>query len=101
MTSPIFERVCEELEQRTEMNRLESRGTVRLALKEAGLDPRRVTPHQMTVALADVLLDELFARAVADAHRVCQALQTVVKSEGDDATADAGDRIDAFFRRTL
>ena len=101
MTSPIFECVCEELERRSEMNRLESRGTVRLALKEAGLDSRHVTPHQMSVVIAEVLPRELMARAVADAHGVCQALGTVVKTVGHEGTTDAGDRIDGLFRRTL
>jgi hypothetical protein len=101
MSSPIFERVCETLEERTDMNRLEARGTVRIALKEAGLDPRHVTSHQMSVVLAQVLPPELLSRGIDDAHAVCQALETVVKSQGDDVTADAGDRIDGLFRRTL
>ena len=35
-----FEQACESLEQLTELSRLEARGTLRIALKEAGLDRR-------------------------------------------------------------
>ena len=64
--SPAFESVCELLENCTNLDRLESRGTVRLALKNAGLDPHNVTAPQMTVVLEKVLPDELAARGIAD-----------------------------------
>jgi hypothetical protein len=35
--SKAFDFVCSELERRTSMTRLEARGTVRIALKDAGL----------------------------------------------------------------
>ena len=38
-----FAHVCEALESKTKRNRLEARGTVRLALREAGLDVSSVT----------------------------------------------------------
>ena len=43
----VFDWICNRLEQDTSLDRLESRGTVRLALKSAGLDARSVTPEQM------------------------------------------------------
>lgn len=36
--SPIFELVCEHVEAEAKLTRLEARGTVRLLLKEVGLD---------------------------------------------------------------
>ena len=41
--------LCNELERVTTLNRLEARGTVRIALKQAGLESRSVTPDQMRV----------------------------------------------------
>jgi len=38
-----FQTTCELLEQLTTMTRAEARGTVRITLKEAGIDPRRAT----------------------------------------------------------
>src|SRR5262249_30057319 len=64
--SATFDLACSELERRTSLNRLEVRGTVRIALKNAGLDGS-VTPAQMKVVLERVLPAELKARGVADA----------------------------------
>ncbi|MGH0034197.1 MAG: hypothetical protein ACQGVK_04130 [Myxococcota bacterium] len=83
------------------MNRLEVRGTIRIALKEAGLDPQRVSSHQMGAVVAQVLPDELLKRGIDDAPEVCRALDVILKSHPDDETVDAGDRIDGLFRRTL
>ena len=44
--SPAFDCVCEKLEEAPPRDRLQARGTVRLALKQAGLDARSVTPDQ-------------------------------------------------------
>lgn len=101
MSCEIFERVCESLEERTDLSRLEARGTIRLTLKEAGLDPARVTPHQMGVAISEILPAELRSRGVDDADAVCEALGIVAKTVEGDATVDAADRIDGLFRRTL
>ncbi len=101
MSSPLFDRVCNEVEARTDMSRLEARGTVRIALKEAGLELNQVNRNQMMVVIAKVLPQEFLARGIEDGHAVCHALEEVVKSEGGDAGKDAGDRIDGLFRRTL
>jgi hypothetical protein len=64
--SPVFERVCEVIEQSTDLDRLESRGTVRLSLKQAGLEARNVTASQMSVILEKVLPTELATHGVTD-----------------------------------
>jgi hypothetical protein len=70
--APAFEHQCHELEAGTSLDRLEARGTVRLALKQAGLDPRSVTAEQLGVVLEKVLPGELAARGVADAAALCR-----------------------------
>jgi hypothetical protein len=64
--SAVFESVCAVLEGSSSLDRLESRGTVRLALKQAGLEARTVTASQMTVVLEKVLPSELASRGVDD-----------------------------------
>jgi hypothetical protein len=68
--SPVFECVCAVIEQSTGMGRLESRGTVRLALKQAGLEARDVTVAQMSVVIEKVLPAELTARGISDVEGV-------------------------------
>ena len=79
----LFDRVCEALEKSTQLDRLSARGTVRLALKAAGLESASVTPKQLSVVIARVLPDELRARGVADPEKVCSGLERAL----DDAPA--------------
>jgi hypothetical protein len=72
--SPAFEFVCAGLERRTARSRLEVRGTVRLALKAAGLGAAAVTPAQMGVVLDRVLPAELRLRGIGDPEGHCAAL---------------------------
>ncbi len=72
--SEAFEWTCAELESKSLLNTLEVRGTVRLALKQAGLEPRHVTPEQMRVVLERIMPGELESRAVTDAESVCLSL---------------------------
>ena len=71
--SQAFDFVCSELERRTSLNRLEVRGTVRIALKNAGFDGT-VTAAQMKVVLERVLPGELQARGIADPKSHCAAV---------------------------
>lgn len=97
--APVFDWVCSELEQRTCLDRLETRGTVRLALKEAGLDPRSLTAAQMKVVMEKVMPGELQSRGVENAESVCRELVPgldQLASESDDAARETPE---AVFRR--
>lgn len=74
--SPVFEWVCGELEQRTNLERLAARGTVRLALKKGGLDASAVSRDQMMVIIQKVLPEELGSRGVENSEAVCSTLST-------------------------
>ena len=92
-----FEWVCDELERSSSLDRLEARGTVRLALKQAGLEARSVTVEQMTVVIERVLADELSARGVESPDTVVSMLATGLKNAG---LADTGaEAPDAIFER--
>lgn len=92
-----FDWVCSELEQKTSLDRLEARGTVRLALKEAGLDSRAITGDQMKVVLEKVLPRELGSRGVDDADNLCRSLAgQVVAVAGSSSGAETPEEV---FRR--
>lgn len=95
--APAFDWVCSELEQRTSLDRLEARGTVRISLKEAGLDPRNLAPEQMKVVLEKVLPKELGTRGVEDPEGVCRGLASEVLRI--DAGSGGGETPEEVFRR--
>ena len=70
--SEAFVMVCELLERETFFDRLEARGTVRLVLKEAGLDARGVTPPQMDAVVERILPGALVARGVDGSEGLCR-----------------------------
>ncbi len=94
--SGVFDFVCEELEARTSLDRIEARGTVRLALKEAGLEPRTVRAKQMSVVVNKVLIGELESRGIEDRDVVCRDIDSQLDGfEGDSAV----DTPEAVFER--
>jgi len=100
MAAEIFDLVAAELERRTDLARLEARGTVRLALKQAGLDARSVTGEQMAVTLERVVPAELRARGIQDAERVCRGILTALQAHpSTQSQAAASESPEAIFRR--
>lgn len=94
--SNAFTTLCEQLETSSTLDRLEARGTVRLALKQAGLESAQVTASQLVVVVQKVLPNELRTRGIDDADSVCQQLATQLKSMPDEA---AGESPEAVFKR--
>lgn len=93
-SSPLFERIAAALEQATHLDRLEARGTLRLALRESGLKPESLTIDQAQALLRHVLPSQLGKRGIEDAERVCGILAGVVA-----ATSDAAHSAEDLFRR--
>jgi len=77
--SKIFDFVADAIEQRTDLAKLEARGTLRLALKESGFDADTITAHDMAVVLERVMPAELASRGIDDAESVCANLSTSLK----------------------
>ena len=71
--------VCDHLERATSLERPAARGTVRLALKEAGLDAETITPDQMSIVTEKVLPAELQALRIADVDGHCQSIRARLK----------------------
>lgn len=100
MAASIFDFVADELERRTDLAKLEARGTVRLALKEGGLDARSVTAEQMGVILTRVMPNEMRSRGIENADETCQGILTALKAQHPaDAGGPAGESPEAIFRR--
>ena len=96
-----FDWLCEQLEEHTSLDRLEARGTVRLALKASGLDARTVTPDQVKVLIEKVLAGELTARGIESAESVCDGLSARLAVEAANlrSASDGGETPDAVFSR--
>lgn len=95
--SSAFQFVSEQLGERTALETIEARGTVRIALKQAGLSARDVTPEQMVVVLDRVLPLELDKRGISDAEVVCQELAARVLRLG--ASRDDTESPETIFER--
>jgi len=87
----IFDQVATALESRTTLEKLEARGTLRLALKEAGLSADSVTVDQIRVVIEKVLPGELKARGIDASADVCAQLS----AEARNFEAAAGPAVDS------
>ncbi|MGH0032935.1 MAG: hypothetical protein ACQGVC_24345 [Myxococcota bacterium] len=97
--SPVFDHTCDELERRSDLDRLAARGTVRIALQHAGLDASSVDAEQMTAVLGRVLPRELTNRGVASPEGLCQQIAESLARTSFDVTKDrAGAAADAIAR---
>lgn len=98
MADSLFDFIAAKLQERTDLDQLEARGTVRIALKEAGLDPRNVTVDQASVMLEKTMPKELESRGVADAYGLCGGLATSLEAFEGDARGESDSPEDVFRR---
>jgi hypothetical protein len=86
--SPVFEWTSAALERATNFNSLQARGTVRLALKKAGLDATTVNVIGMTAVLGKLMPKELASRKIENGDTICTQLVAELKA-ANFATAPA------------
>jgi hypothetical protein len=98
VSDDLFSFVAEQLEQSTPLDRIESRGTIRIALKMAGLERQSTTPEQFCVIVERILPDELKKRGVTEVHAVCPALIAKVRSEPEDRWERSPEVDEVFVR---
>lgn len=96
-TSAAFEWLCAELESSTGLDQLTARGTVRIALKQAGLDPNAATANQLSVVLRRVLPGELGSRGIDTADGICS--QIAARISQIPVATSAHDSPEAVFQR--
>lgn len=98
MTLSAFDWTCERLEARTDLTRIEARGTVRIALEAAGFDPRTVSREEMAVVLRKRMPAELASRRVSDPGPLCEELALGVCHLGE-SEAPAAESPEQIFAR--
>ena len=91
--SAAFEFACSHLESRTSLDRLAARGTVRIALKQAGLEASRITPEQMAVVAQKILPTELGSRGIDGVEELCQAIVSGLRSVANGPVSETPDAV--------
>jgi hypothetical protein len=94
----IFDQVATALESRTSLEKLEARGTLRIALKQAGLDANSVTVDQLRTVIEKLLPGELEARGVGAPAAVCERLSAEVR-DFEAPAETAADSPESVFAR--
>ncbi len=98
MGQAVFDAVADALEARTDLDKLEARGTVRLALREAGLEARSVTAEQICVVVEKLMPAELRSRGISAPEGVCAALcEAARRCASDPGPGDSSP--EEIFRR--
>jgi hypothetical protein len=99
MDATLFDLAAERLEHHTGFDRLEARGTLRIALKAAGLAPNNMTGAQLQVVFEKVMPGELDSSGVSDVRDVCAAVLADLARAGGAAADAAATNTDDIFRR--
>ena len=97
MDSTAFDFLCDALEEQSSLDRLEARGTIRLALRKAGLDARSVSGEQLAVIVQKLLPQELDARGLADVEPLCERLARGISTFEGGPASESGP--EAVFTR--
>jgi hypothetical protein len=99
MATDLFDFAAERLEQHTSFSRLEARGTLRIAIKSAGLDAKGLTVDQLGVVFEKLMPGELERRGVKDAASICNAVIGELANAPTSTDASSSDDVDGIFRR--
>ena len=99
MSTELFDCAAQKLEALTDLDRLEARGTLRIALKETGLDAKTLTLTQLEAVFDQVMPQQLELRAVEDAQAICTATIKEVRLAEISANNSAASSADEIFGR--
>ena len=91
--SAAFEAVCSELAGFPNMDRWTARGTLQLALMDAGLEASNVTSAQMKIVVDRLLPKQLQSQKVADVSNVCERIRGALDLLGDDSKTESPDKV--------
>ena len=99
MATALFDIAAERLGESSDMDRLAARGTLRLALKGAGLDANSLTIPQLRAVFEKIMPKELEARGVADADASCKTAMDATERVASEAELVASNSPDEIFKR--
>ena len=99
MSTEAFDCAAEKLEDLTDFDRIEARGTVRIVLKEAGLSDKNLTLAELEAVFSKLMPEQLEKRGVDDAEAVCSAVVDEIRLAGISSKASGTASRDAVFGR--
>jgi hypothetical protein len=99
MATDLFDIAAEKLEGSTDMDRLAARGTLRIALKQAGLDAHKLTIPQLRAVFEKLMPKELDARGVADSAAICKTAVDAIERVASETELGTSNSPDEIFKR--
>lgn len=99
MATDLFDIAADRLGKSSDMDRLAARGTLRLALKKAGLEANRLTIPQLRTVFEKIMPKELEARGVADAAECCETAMGAIERASSEAELTTSSSPDEIFKR--
>jgi hypothetical protein len=99
VATALFDIAAEKLGESSDMERLAARGTLRLALKQAGLDADNLTIPQLRTIFERLMPKELEARGVADAAASCKTAMDAIESVASEDELATSNSPDEIFKR--
>jgi len=99
MATNLFDLAAEKLEASVDMDRLTSRGTLRIALKEAGLDANKLTLAQLRAVFEKLMPKELDARGFSNSAATCRRVMDEIALSADAIEIDSSASPDDVFKR--
>jgi len=99
VSDTIFDVAAERLEAHSDLDKLEARGTLRIALRTAGLDANALSIAQLEVVMDKIMPGELERRGVWKPESVCSAVMADVKQRAGDAKDAPETGPESVFRR--
>jgi hypothetical protein len=93
MDVDLFTIVSDRLCERSDLDRLESRGTVRIAFKRAGVDVKRFGLVDLEAVFAKIMPEELELRGCVDPGPTCDAIVRSLEGEAPRTVSGSSDEI--------
>ena len=99
MATDLFDVAAENLERATDMDRLAARGALRIAVKEAGLDPHTLTVPQLRAVFEKLMPKQLEAQGVSNAAAASQAMMSEIAGSAEEIDIASSASPDDVFKR--
>jgi hypothetical protein len=93
MDSDSFTIVADRLRELSELDRLEARGTIRLAFKKAGVDVACFGLEDLQAIFATIMPEELEIRGCEDTRGICDAIIQSLKGRVPEKATQPRDEI--------